>query len=87
MNKLKLSLPAAILLAVGGLCFTAIVLWATEDTKQWLLGANGLIWTIVGVFMQSPLGRRLVSSEPKSVEPAPAEDKPPTDGTAAGGGS
>jgi hypothetical protein len=85
MDKIKLSLPAAILLAVGGLCFTAIVLWATEDTKQWLLGANGLVWTVVGIFVQSPLGKRLVGGEPKPAEPAPVEDKTPTD--EAGGAS
>ena len=47
MERLKtLVTPAvAAVLVAGAVCFTAIVIWAPPETKQWLLGANGLFWT------------------------------------------
>lgn len=42
-------------LAVAGLgSFTAIALWAPEDMRTAILGAHGLVFTIVAGLMPSP---------------------------------
>jgi len=48
-----LSWQMAAVLIAGGFCFTAIALWAPSESRELLLGANGLIWTITTAFLNS----------------------------------
>lgn len=56
MNKLKdwITWPVAVVLIAGGLSFTAIALWAPPDAREALLGANSLIWTLIGLYAHQP---------------------------------
>lgn len=54
MQKIKEALTwqmVAVLIA-GGVMFIAIAIWAPSDTRQWLFGANGLLWTLVTAFIR-----------------------------------
>jgi len=59
MKKLKamLSVPMAVVVSVGAACFTAILLWAPESSKDILFGANGLVFSLVSYFLRSPAQR------------------------------
>lgn len=46
--------PFATLVIAGGLTFTAIVFYAPPEARELLLGANGLLATIVGYVLRSP---------------------------------
>jgi membrane associated rhomboid family serine protease len=46
--------PFVALLIAGGAMFTAIVFYAPADSRELLLGANGLVATIVGYVLRSP---------------------------------
>lgn len=57
MDRLKqyLTLPMAIVLVGGGLCFTGLLAVVPRDTLQWALGANGLVWTLIALYARSPI--------------------------------
>lgn len=46
--KTKISWQMAVVLIAGGAFFTAIMLFAPESSREWLFGANGLLWSLVG---------------------------------------
>lgn len=54
MDKLSrlLTWPVVALLLGGGAIFGAIVIFAPEDTRTLLIGANGLVWTIVAALLR-----------------------------------
>ena len=45
----QISWQAVTLLLGGGVLFTLIVLFAPLDVRQWLLGANGLVFCVLGL--------------------------------------
>jgi membrane associated rhomboid family serine protease len=49
-----LTWPFVALIIGGGLIFAAIVFWAPADSRELLLGANGLLATIAGYVLRSP---------------------------------
>lgn len=56
MSKLKewMTWPIAAVVIVGGLIFGAIVIFAPADARTELIGANGLLWTLVASYLRSP---------------------------------
>lgn len=56
MKKLKsvITLPMALVVCAGAACFVSILLWAPADAKDFLFGANGLVWAAVSYFLRSP---------------------------------
>lgn len=68
---------AAVLIA-GGASFAAILIWAPPDVKQWLIGANGLIGTVVAYLLTSPrdVQQRTVELAASVVEAVVAGDVP-----------
>lgn len=57
MDRLKqyLTLPMAIVIVGGGLCFVGLLAVVPRDTLQWALGANGLVWALIALFARSPV--------------------------------
>lgn len=47
--------PIVVLMMSGLASFVAIVLWAPADTRDFLFGAHGLFFTLLGYFIASPL--------------------------------
>ena len=45
---------AVVLVLVGGLAFFAIVFYAPPDARELPLGGNGLLATLVGIWIRSP---------------------------------
>lgn len=47
--------PVVVLVLAGLFVFLAIVLWAPADARPLLFGAHGLVFTLLGWLMSSPL--------------------------------
>lgn len=54
---------AAVLIA-GGVIFTVLALYAPADIRQELIGANGIVWTVVAYALRSPLAAPDNGGEP-----------------------
>lgn len=54
LEKIKklLTPPVAAVVIAGGLCFTAVAIWAPPETREWLFGANGLLWTVASLLLR-----------------------------------
>lgn len=61
--------PVAAILIAGAVCFTLIALYAEGETRDALFGANGLLWTIVTVFIRLSGGSG--DDGPPSIPPPP----------------
>jgi hypothetical protein len=70
---------AVVLLSVGAVCMTAILLFAPEDVRSWLLGAGGLgaVTTAAGLFVRLRDG----GTAPTAAPAAAAEDDDTNPGT------
>lgn len=75
MNFLKqLTWQAVALILGGGVLFTLIAIFAPPDVKQWLLGANGLVFTVLGLMNNWRKPGRL--SDPDRTPTDPGRDLP-----------
>lgn len=55
LEKIKSSLtwPVAAVVMAGGVCYTAIAIFAPHEAgmlREGLMGANGLLWTLVAAY-------------------------------------
>lgn len=64
MDRLKqyLTLPMAIVLVGGGVCFVLLLRFVPRDTLEWALGANGLVWAALALFARSPVDHVAIKS-------------------------
>jgi len=47
--------PIVVLIAIGAIVFTLISIFAPPGVREALFGANGLVMTLVGLMLRSPL--------------------------------
>lgn len=72
VKALKDNWPAAFVIAVLIAGFVATAIFASSEVQGWLFGAEGLVATLFGIWMQSPRDRRRERERRESSTPPPA---------------
>ncbi len=78
MDRLRafVTWPIAAVLIAGAGFFTLIVLFAPPGTRETLLGANGLLMTLIGILLRSPLTAPATPAREVAKDPQPSVETP-----------
>lgn len=66
LRALKGNWPAALVIVAGLVAFVLTILFAPPDVREWLLGAEGFVGTVIGIYLRSPADRASTPPEPPS---------------------